>query len=101
MTGDKRPARHAATSGDRRHSRPEEWDMSRPNLADLDRVREALTDAATTGGLAPSIQNTQPWRWKIRSGALELWSVPSRQLPVTDPDGRMVTISCGAALHHA
>jgi hypothetical protein len=32
---------------------------------------------------------------------LELRSQPERQLLVTDPDGRMLTVSCGAALHHA
>jgi nitroreductase len=75
--------------------------MSTSTVSELHRINEALNEAATRAGLAPSIHNTQPWRWKIRSGALELWSVPGRQLPVTDPDGRMVTISCGAALHHA
>jgi nitroreductase len=32
---------------------------------------------------------------------MELWAVRERQLPITDPLGRMLTISCGAALHHA
>ncbi len=62
---------------------------------------EALAKAAAVAGGAPSIHNTQPWRWRTRPGALELWAEPSRRLPVTDPDGRMMTISCGAALHHA
>ena len=31
---------------------------------------------------------------------MELHAVPDRQLAVTDPAGRMLTISCGAALHH-
>jgi nitroreductase len=62
---------------------------------------EALIAAAAAGGHAPSILNTQPWRWRVESGRLELFAEHSRQLPVTDPQGRHLMISCGAALHHA
>jgi hypothetical protein len=60
-----------------------------------------LVMAALTAGFAPSIHNTQPWRWRVSGSTLELWAVPDRQLPITDPDGRLLTVSCGAALHHA
>jgi nitroreductase len=60
-----------------------------------------LAAAARTAGYAPSIHNTQPWRWLVRAHALELWAVRQRQLALTDPLGRMLTVSCGAALHHA
>lgn len=51
---------------------------------------------------APSVQNTQPWRWRITRGdTLVLFTDPTRQLAVSDPDGRNLAISCGAALHHA
>lgn len=50
---------------------------------------------------APSVHNTQPWRWRATSRALELYADRGRGLPVTDPDGRNLVISCGAALHHA
>ena len=50
---------------------------------------------------APSVHNTQPWRWRISSDeTIELWSDRDRQLTVADPDGRNLAISCGAALHH-
>lgn len=61
----------------------------------------ALAQAARTAGFAPSIHNTQPWRWRVRGALLELRAQRDRQLPVTDPEGRMLTVSCGAALHHA
>lgn len=61
----------------------------------------ALAAAARIAGFAPSIHNTQPWRWRVSGASLELWAVRDRQLPVTDPLGRMLTVSCGAALHHA
>lgn len=61
----------------------------------------ALVRAARTGGLAPSIHNTQPWRWTVGGNAMDLYAVRARQLPITDPGGCMLTLSCGAALHHA
>jgi nitroreductase len=63
--------------------------------------REVYREAAEAGGYAPSVHNTQPWHWNVRRASLELWAVPERQLTNTDPDGRMMTVSCGAALHHA
>lgn len=68
----------------------------------VDRPRgEALVGAVAAAGYAPSILNTQPWRWRLEPGRLELFADRSRQLPVTDPQGRQLMISCGAALHHA
>lgn len=62
---------------------------------------EALAEAATAAGAAPSIHNTQPWRWRVTQDRLELYAERDRQLTATDPDGRMMITSCGAALHHA
>lgn len=50
--------------------------------------------------LAPSIHNTQPWRFRIAGDAVELYADRSRQLTVVDPRGRELVISCGAALFH-
>jgi hypothetical protein len=52
-------------------------------------------------GLAPSVHNTQPWRFVSRPGTLEIHADPTRQLEVLDPDSRQLHLSCGAALHHA
>ncbi|GAA0243203.1 Acg family FMN-binding oxidoreductase [Cryptosporangium japonicum] len=60
-----------------------------------------LRSAAETARHAPSIFNTQPWRWQVRGDVLELRADRTRLLPVTDPEGRMLTVSCGLALHHA
>ncbi|MFB9237908.1 Acg family FMN-binding oxidoreductase [Plantactinospora siamensis] len=60
-----------------------------------------LADAARRALHAPSVFNTQPWRWRVDGDLLELRADRSRALPVTDPDGRLLTISCGTALHHA
>jgi nitroreductase len=47
---------------------------------------------------APSIYNTQPWRWELGPHGLDLRADRSRQLAVVDPDGHSLLISCGAAL---
>jgi hypothetical protein len=60
-----------------------------------------LVMAAVTAGFAPSVHNTQPWRWRVSGSTLELWADRGRQLRITDPAGRLLTVSCGAALHHA
>lgn len=62
---------------------------------------KVLASAANTARLAPSIYNSQPWRWRVAGGVADLYAVPQRRLRVTDPDGRMLMISCGAAIHHA
>ncbi|WP_166391222.1 Acg family FMN-binding oxidoreductase [Nocardioides ochotonae] len=50
---------------------------------------------------APSVHNTQPWRWRVDGTSLELYADCSRALPAADPRGRNLVLSCGAALHHA
>jgi nitroreductase len=59
-------------------------------------VRTALTLASR----APSVHNTQPWRWRVDAAGLHLHADTDRQLPNTDPDGRDLILSCGTALHH-
>ena len=48
--------------------------------------------------LAPSIHNTQPWRFRLGEEHVELWSDAGSGLSVVDPLGRELVISCGAAL---
>ena len=47
---------------------------------------------------APSVYNTQPWRFVATGAGLDLYADRTRQLTVLDPTGRQLTISCGAAL---
>ena len=46
---------------------------------------------------APSVHNTQPWRFRVSPDVVELWNDPRRKLRA-DPSGREMLISCGAAL---
>jgi hypothetical protein len=61
-----------------------------------------LDEAVAHALRAPSVHNTQPWRWRIDNaeGVVELYADRGRQLAATDPDGRDLLISCGAALGH-
>lgn len=56
--------------------------------------------ALTLATQAPSIDNTQPWRWRVDRASLHLYADPRMRLPNTDPDGRDLILSCGAALNH-
>lgn len=49
---------------------------------------------------APSGHNTQPWRFRLVDGGLQLFCDRSRALGIVDPADRALMISCGAALHH-
>ncbi len=66
------------------------------HFPDAGTVRTALALASR----APSVHNTQPWRWRVGTTSLHLYSDASLQLPNTDPDGRDLILSCGAALNH-
>ncbi len=50
-----------------------------------------------TAARAPSVHNTQPWRFQVGRSAIELYCDPRRKLR-SDPLGREMIISCGAAL---
>lgn len=83
--------------------RAQEPDRGAPHGPQADRAPapvaavRAIVDLAR---LAPSIHNTQPWRWRLGEGYAELSGDPERQLSVADPSGRNLVISCGAALHY-
>ncbi len=47
---------------------------------------------------APSVHNTQPWRFTADGQQISLYADAGRGLPAADPDGREMMISCGAAL---
>jgi nitroreductase len=67
---------------------------------DVRATSAALASAAASAGYAPSIHNTQPWRWRVHGDTLELHVEAGRQLASSDPGGRLMVVSCGAALHH-
>jgi hypothetical protein len=56
---------------------------------------------AAAARLAPSIHNTQPWRFAPLEHGLAVHEDTARSLPTVDPDGRLRVISCGAAVTNA
>ena len=54
-----------------------------------------------TACLAPSVNNSQPWYFRVPADdCVELYADRERQLTGIDPSGRDLVLSCGAALHH-
>ncbi|MEU0541997.1 Acg family FMN-binding oxidoreductase [Nocardia sp. NPDC005978] len=69
-------------------------------MIDKPKLQHAFETAIDMAVRAPSIHNTQPWRWRVTADAVHLYADTSRHLPATDPTGRALVMSCGAALHH-
>ena len=70
-------------------------------MTTITRPDTALRRAAVRATLAPSVHNTQPWRFHLRHDELDIYADRSRQLGVLDPTGRQLIISCGCALFNA
>ncbi|MER7014463.1 nitroreductase family protein [Saccharopolyspora sp. NPDC000359] len=49
-------------------------------------------------GMAPSLHNSQPWRFRITPHLIELHADPGRRLRAADPEDRELWLACGAAL---
>jgi nitroreductase family protein len=62
--------------------------------------KSTVLGAIALANRAPSVHNTQPWRWMVGATSIHLMADQARRLPATDPDGRDLLLSCGAALHH-
>lgn len=63
---------------------------------DIETVKSAVSLACR----APSIHNSQPWRWVVDHNAVHLFADRNRTVRATDHSGRDALISCGATLHH-
>lgn len=64
-------------------------------------IASVLRSAALRATRAPSVHNTQPWRFDLHGGGLDVHADPARQLRVMDPARRQLTISCGSAVFNA
>jgi nitroreductase len=58
----------------------------------------ALSQCLDAAAAAPSIHNTQPWRFRVRGRRVDVFVDRSRRLDVIDPGGRELLISVGAAV---
>ncbi|MDQ2875014.1 MAG: hypothetical protein M3Y33_09580, partial [Actinomycetota bacterium] len=79
--------------------RPVSGDAEGPAWPAVLRVTPAeMTSLVAAAGRAPSLHNSQPWRFRVRGDVVELHADPGRALRQVDPEGRELVISCGAAL---
>lgn len=59
---------------------------------------EEVAALLRAGTAAPSLYNSQPWRFVITDHEIGIFADSQRRSPVADPEGRQQVISCGAAL---
>jgi hypothetical protein len=78
--------------------RPDPDPVAPPRASGVPIRPDQVTFLVSTAGRAPSVHNTQPWRFVPAGDAVELHADRSRGLPHADPAGRELLISCGAAL---
>jgi nitroreductase len=74
------------------------WSVSEADFPAGAPEREQLRHMVGYAVLAPSAHNTQPWGFRVTEAGIEVHADRTRALPVSDPDGRELLISCGAAL---
>ncbi|HEX6631793.1 MAG TPA: hypothetical protein VF048_11920, partial [Gemmatimonadaceae bacterium] len=75
------------------------WAISEADYPAAGTAAEKLEFLLGYAVLAPSSHNTQPWRFHVCGGTVELYADRTRSLRVVDPRDRELLISCGAALH--
>jgi len=61
---------------------------------------DILQSAVESAVRAPSGHNLQPWRFRLGFNFIDLFADQSRALPILDPEGRELIMSCGAALYY-
>ena len=83
-------------------ARPKPSGIREPEMTTVQEETKALLrKAVERASFAPSVHNTQPWRFVIGSDALELRADNDRQLRALDSTARQMVISCGCALFNA
>lgn len=60
-------------------------------------ARAELADVVRYATLAPNGHNTQPWRFRLAEGRIDILADLARRTPVVDPDDHHVFVSLGSA----
>jgi nitroreductase len=60
--------------------------------------RDELVACVSAATAAPSLHNSQPWRFRCRDGGVDVYADWRRQLQIVDPVGRGLLMSVGAAI---
>ena len=61
---------------------------------------QVIRDAVRLACRAPSLHNSQPWRWVVEGDTVQLFVEPDRVVRGADSSGREALIACGAVLDH-
>ena len=75
------------------------WNISESDFPADGSDAEKLAFCVRYAVLAPSVYNSQPWRFRVTDKALELIADRRRGLPVADAGDRQLTVFCGTALY--
>lgn len=76
--------------------RADQADVMPDTMVDSELIKASVRLACR----APSLHNSQPWRWVADRGGLQLFVDRDRIVRSTDRGGREAIISCGAVLDH-
>ena len=72
--------------------------MSVTTAPDATSVAEELWDLLDAAHLAPSSYNTQPWRFRVGPGRIDVFADIDRWVPIADDDRRELHLSLGCAI---
>jgi nitroreductase len=78
----------------------EVWNLAERDFPGTAPVELQLRFLVRYAILAPSVRNSQPWRFAVEGNRVELLADLRRGLPVADPDQRELYISLGCALEN-
>lgn len=76
------------------------WNISEAEFPANESPRQKLVFALKYAALAPTQDGWQPWHFRMEETYLELLTKSKPALEELDPDGRELTIGCGAALQY-
>src|SRR4051812_39719736 len=72
--------------------------MTSPVPASLGLSPDEVAAVLGAAAMAPSVHNSQPWRFQGLADRVQLHAQLARRLPATDPDDKELRLACGAAL---
>ena len=74
-----------------------DYDAAVANLRSVLSARPELADLVRYATLAPNGHNTQPWRFRLGEGRIDILPDVSKRTPVVDPDDHHLFVSLGGA----
>ena len=76
------------------------WNVDEYDFPRQGTLEEKLKFLLNYAVLAPSLHNSQPWKFTVHAAEIRVHADLTRQLRVADPDARELYISVGCALEN-